>query len=43
MNYLSFIDTGNSEVFLMSIDLFSDTFWFSDWSCEKMREIKHKK
>jgi len=35
MNYLSFIDTGSSEVFLMSIDLFSDTFRFSDWSCEK--------
>ena len=42
MDYLSFIDDGSSEVFLMSIDLFSDAFRFSDWSCEKMREIQHK-
>lgn len=42
MDHLSFIDDGSSEVFLMFIDFFSDAFRFSNWSCEKMREIKHK-
>jgi len=28
MDHLSFIDDRNSEVFLMSIDLFSDAFLF---------------
>jgi len=30
------------RIFRMFIYLFSDTFQFSDWSCKKMCEIKHK-
>lgn len=42
MDYLSFIDDGNSEVFLMSIDLFSDAFLFLIGHVKRCVELNTK-